>query len=175
MKPIAGLAVALSLTALVAGCSSSTTEPSSSSPSTTSKSATVTGDVTVFAAASLKTTFTELGARFQNEYPGTRITFNFAGSADLVAHSPRARRRRVRLADTGNMAKAIDAGVVTGSRWTSPTNTLTIVTPPETPKVSPLSPISPNPVRSGGVRHRRSHADRRPRRSKGSPGSSCHP
>ncbi|HKO34435.1 MAG TPA: substrate-binding domain-containing protein, partial [Candidatus Limnocylindria bacterium] len=84
MKPITGLAAVLGLAALVAGCSSPTPEPSSI-PSGTSESAAVTGDVTVFAAASLKKTFTELGSRFETDHPGTKVTFNFAGSSDLVA------------------------------------------------------------------------------------------
>jgi molybdate transport system substrate-binding protein len=127
---------ALGVAALVAGCSSSSTEPAApSSPSTASEAAAVTGDVTVFAAASLKKTFTELGTRFETDHPGTKVTFNFAGSSDLVAQLDQGAPADVfASADTNNMTKATDAGVVAGSPVNFATNTLTIVTPPGNPK-----------------------------------------
>jgi molybdate transport system substrate-binding protein len=42
------------------------------------------GDVTVFAAASLTESFTELGKRFERDNPGTTVTFNFGGSSTLA-------------------------------------------------------------------------------------------
>ena len=41
------------------------------------------GDVVVFAAASLKEAFTELGALFEAEHPGARVVLNLAGSQEL--------------------------------------------------------------------------------------------
>ncbi|WP_247695164.1 molybdate ABC transporter substrate-binding protein [Streptomyces sp. B93] len=43
------------------------------------------GEVTVFAAASLKESFTTLGERFEERYPGTEVTFSFGGSDALAA------------------------------------------------------------------------------------------
>ncbi|MFJ8185283.1 molybdate ABC transporter substrate-binding protein [Streptomyces sp. NPDC096105] len=43
------------------------------------------GTVTVFAAASLKESFTALGERFEKEHPGTEVAFNFNGSDSLAA------------------------------------------------------------------------------------------
>ncbi|MEO5876475.1 MAG: molybdate ABC transporter substrate-binding protein, partial [Streptosporangiaceae bacterium] len=40
--------------------------------------------VTVFAAASLTGTFTELGKAFEAAHPGSRVTFNFGSSATLA-------------------------------------------------------------------------------------------
>lgn len=40
--------------------------------------------VTVFAAASLTGTFTELGKRFEAEHPGVKVRFNFGSSATLA-------------------------------------------------------------------------------------------
>lgn len=40
--------------------------------------------VTVMAAASLNAPFQEIGALYQQRYPGTHVTFNFAGSQQLV-------------------------------------------------------------------------------------------
>ena len=44
----------------------------------------VSGDITVFAAASLTDTFTELGEEFEAAHPGTTVTFSFAGSSALA-------------------------------------------------------------------------------------------
>jgi molybdate transport system substrate-binding protein len=41
------------------------------------------GDVVVFAAASLKESFEELGALFEKEHPDTRVRLNLAGSQEL--------------------------------------------------------------------------------------------
>ncbi|NVN52254.1 molybdate ABC transporter substrate-binding protein [Mycolicibacterium hippocampi] len=92
-------------------------------------------DVTVFAAASLKSTFTELGARFEKDHPGTTVTFNFAGSSDLVTQLTQGAPADVfASADTNNMSKAVDAGLVSGDPVDFATNTLTIVTPPGNPR-----------------------------------------
>lgn len=45
----------------------------------------ISGDITVFAAASLKKTFTAIGEQFKKDHPGTNVEFTFAGSSDLVA------------------------------------------------------------------------------------------
>jgi molybdate transport system substrate-binding protein len=42
------------------------------------------GNLTVFAAASLTEAFTELGKAYEAEHPGVTITFNFAGSQQLA-------------------------------------------------------------------------------------------
>lgn len=134
MKSIAGVAAALSIAALVAGCSSTQTDSTTSSAAAPTSTA-ITGDVTVFAAASLKSTFTELGTQFEKDNPGTKVTFNFAGSSDLVAQLTQGAPGDVfASADTKNMTKAIDADLVTGDPVNFATNTLTIVTPPGNPK-----------------------------------------
>lgn len=43
-----------------------------------------TSSITVFAAASLTKTFTELGADFEKAHPGTTVTFSFAASSALA-------------------------------------------------------------------------------------------
>ena len=67
------------------------------------------GTLTVFAAASLKATFTEIGTIFQTENPGSTVTFNFAGSSDLVTQLTAGAPADVfASADTNNMTKATD-------------------------------------------------------------------
>ncbi len=124
MKTIAALTAMLGAATLLAGCSTPDTASQDSG----------TGQVTVFAAASLKKTFTELGARFEKDHPGTTVTFNFAGSSDLVAQLIQGAPADVfASADTANMTKAVDAGLVDGAPVDFATNTLTIVTPPGNP------------------------------------------
>ena len=111
-------AAAVLATGLVfaAGCSSS----DSGSDSTTTAAATsagseVTGEITVFAAASLNSTFTELGKSFESEYPGSTVKFNFAGSSDLVTQLGQGAPGDVfASANTANMDKAVADDLVAG-------------------------------------------------------------
>lgn len=64
----------------VAGCSSSSSSPASGS----SGSAARTGTITVFAAASLKETFTQLGKQFEAAHPGDTVKFSFGASSALA-------------------------------------------------------------------------------------------
>lgn len=74
-----------------------------------------TGALTVFAAASLTSAFTELGDAFEATTPGARVTFNFAGSSALAAQILEGAPADVfASADVDNMTKLTDAGA-TGS------------------------------------------------------------
>lgn len=70
----------------VAGCGSSGTSSGSlASPSaSTSASPTVSGSITVFAAASLKEAFTTIGKQFEAAHPGAKVTFSFGASSALA-------------------------------------------------------------------------------------------
>jgi molybdate transport system substrate-binding protein len=92
------------------------------------------GTVTVFAAASLKAAFTELAGKFEASHPGTKVSLSFAGSADLVTQITQGAPADVfASADTRNMAKLRDAGLVDGEPRNFATNTLTIAVPPGNP------------------------------------------
>lgn len=121
MRRILGTAAAaLTAVAMLAGCSNS-------SPNS--------GDITVFAASSLKSAFTALGAQLEKGNPGTRVKFSFAGSSDLVAQLTGGAPADVfASADTATMTKVVDASLVAGNPVNFATNTLTIVTPPGNPK-----------------------------------------
>ncbi|KUO08483.1 molybdate ABC transporter substrate-binding protein [Streptomyces sp. DSM 15324] len=79
-----GVAALLALSACSSGDSGDTSAKSDASPSA-SGSAKLSGTVTVFAAASLKESFTALGQEFEEAHPGTKVTFNFGGSDTLAA------------------------------------------------------------------------------------------
>lgn len=93
------------------------------------------GKIIVFAAASLKKPFTEIGERFKTENPGSAIEFSFAGSSDLVTQLTQGAPADVfASADTRNMNKAADAGLLAGEPVDFASNTLTIVVAPGNPK-----------------------------------------
>lgn len=113
-------ALAMVGTAVLAGCSSAQPD---------------TRTVTVFAAASLKSPFAELGAMFHRENPGTSVTFNFAGSSDLVAQLAQGAPGDVlATADSATMTAVVDAGLVSGAPVDFAANVLTIVTSRANPK-----------------------------------------
>ena len=111
------LLMVLALVGLVAGgcgdssSSSSTTTPalpttSTSPPSTTATTPPITGDITVFAAASLTESFKELGNAFQSANPAARVTFSFGSSSTLVTQINQGAPADVfASADTANMDK----------------------------------------------------------------------
>ena len=74
-KIFAVLAVCLILVITAAGCIASTETPSTAD--------TVTGEVNVFAAASLTGAFNEIKAQFETENPGITLSCNYAGSQAL--------------------------------------------------------------------------------------------
>jgi molybdate transport system substrate-binding protein len=78
----AGAAALLALSACSSSGSSSSGSGSSASGSSSPK---LSGNVTVFAAASLKESFTTLGKDFEKAHPGTKVTFSFGGSDTLAA------------------------------------------------------------------------------------------
>jgi molybdate transport system substrate-binding protein len=85
------LAMAAAAAMAVAGCSSSSSSSSapsgtgsSSTPAASSSSAEQTGTITVFAASSLKGTFTQLGKQFEAAHPGDTVKFSFGASSALA-------------------------------------------------------------------------------------------
>jgi molybdate transport system substrate-binding protein len=87
--------------------------------------------LTVFAAASLTNTFTELGKEFEADHDGVTVRFSFGGSSDLVEQIQSGAPADVfASADTKNMDKLGDAA-------TDPhdfaSNTLEIAVPPGNP------------------------------------------
>ncbi|WP_164418617.1 molybdate ABC transporter substrate-binding protein [Streptomyces salinarius] len=138
----AGAAALLALSA----CSSSS-DPGADSDSagaSSSSSAQVSGQVTVFAAASLKESFTTLGETFEKQHPGTEVTFNFAGSDTLAASITGGAPADVfASASPKTMATVTDAGAAAGTPVTFVRNQLEIATLPGNPdRVSSLKDLT---------------------------------
>jgi molybdate transport system substrate-binding protein len=138
----AGAAALLALSA----CSSSsdTGTDSDSAGGSSSSSAKVSGQVTVFAAASLKESFTTLGETFEKQHPGTEVTFNFAGSDTLAASITSGAPADVfASASPKTMATVTDAGAAAGTPVTFVRNQLEIATLPGNPdRVSSLKDLT---------------------------------
>ncbi|MEV6410838.1 molybdate ABC transporter substrate-binding protein [Kribbella sp. NPDC051718] len=79
------LATAVTAVAALTLVSCGDDTPAASSPSSNSSStASLSGTINVFAAASLTGTFTQLGKDFEAAHPGVKVVFNFAGSSALA-------------------------------------------------------------------------------------------
>ncbi|MFF2008533.1 molybdate ABC transporter substrate-binding protein [Streptomyces sp. NPDC058195] len=132
----AGAAALLALTA----CSSSGAADSAA-PSSSDK---LSGTVTVFAAASLKESFTALGRTFESRHPGTKVTFSFGGSDSLAASITGGAPADVfAAASTRTMKIVTDAGDAAGAPAAFVRNQLEIATLPGNPdKVSSLKDLT---------------------------------
>src|SRR5437764_1035555 len=103
----------------------------SSSAATTA----VSGNVTVFAAASLTAAFTAVGDAFKAANPDAKVTFNFASSSDLVTQINEGAAADVYAsADQANMQKLVDAAGNAGDPQVFARNSLQIIVQPGNPK-----------------------------------------
>ncbi|CAL9632608.1 molybdate ABC transporter substrate-binding protein [Streptomyces sp. enrichment culture] len=141
----AGAAAALALSA----CSSSSdsSDASGTGASGTAGASTspkLSGTVTVFAAASLKESFTTLGKEFEHRHPGTKVSFSFSGSDTLAASITGGAPADVFAAASPRTMKTVtDAGAASGAPVTFVRNQLEIATRPGNPaKVSSLKDLT---------------------------------
>ncbi len=131
---VSAAALALGLGATACGSDGKTT----AAPSATSAAAAapkLSGEVNVFAAASLTGTFTELGKKFETAYPGVQVKFNFGGSSALAQSINSGAPADVFAAASAKTMKTVsDAGGASGEPKTFVRNTLTIAVPKGNPK-----------------------------------------
>ncbi|MGR0160272.1 molybdate ABC transporter substrate-binding protein [Paenarthrobacter nitroguajacolicus] len=130
-KPFTAVLVAGALAASLGACGSGSAP---SSKGSANRDSSMSGEITVFAAASLKTTFTQLAKDFEVQHPGTKVTLSFAGSSDLVTQITQGAPADVfASADAKNMSKLADANLVDGAATNFATNVLEIAVPPGNP------------------------------------------
>jgi molybdate transport system substrate-binding protein len=90
--------------------------------------------LTVFAAASLTRTFTEIGKEFESQHDGVKVEFSFGGSSDLVSQIQQGAPADVfASADEANMEKLTGDDLQAGDPLDFASNTLEIATPPGNP------------------------------------------
>jgi molybdate transport system substrate-binding protein len=122
--PIAALAF------IVVACGSD-----ASTSDTTAAPAGVSGDITVFAAASLTDSFNEIGDAFMNANPDAKVTFSFDASSALVTQITQGAPADVfASADTTNMDKLTTASLNGTQPEIFATNLLAIIVPKGNPK-----------------------------------------
>jgi molybdate transport system substrate-binding protein len=135
-------AVAVALLAVVAAAGSvafaTTPSPPSTEEGTTETPASSTpaldGDITVFAAASLTESFTEVGAAFAAAHPDATATFSFDASSALVQQIIEgAPADMFASADTANMDKLTDAELNGTEPVVFATNVMTIIVAADNP------------------------------------------
>jgi molybdate transport system substrate-binding protein len=95
----------------------------------------VSGDITVFAAASLTDAFEMIATVFEEEHPDIDVVFNFAASSELVAAivDDDAPVDVFASADQNNMDKLVEAERNDGEPATFATNSLEIIVEPGNP------------------------------------------
>ncbi|GIG87324.1 molybdate ABC transporter substrate-binding protein [Plantactinospora endophytica] len=104
------------------------------SPQPEGSGSAVTGSVTVFAAASLTESFTQIGKDFEAANPGVKVTFSFAGSSALATQINQGAPADVfASAAPTNMKVVTDAGNGDGAPTTFVRNQLVIAVPKGNP------------------------------------------
>jgi molybdate transport system substrate-binding protein len=126
------------------GSADTTGAPATEAPATTAAATTeapttttpgVEGDITVFAAASLTESFTEVGEAFTATNPDAKVTFSFDASSALVQQITEGAPANVfASADVANMDKLTGAGLDGTEPVIFATNLLTIIVQPDNPK-----------------------------------------
>ena len=146
-------AIAFLATALVAvglaGCGSGDDSSGSSSSASGSSSASLSGSITVFAAASLTESFTALGQQFETANPGVKVTFSFAASSALAMQITSGAPADVfASASTKNMDQVVSAGDASDPKFFA-TNVMEIAVPPANPgKVTGVDSLASSSVKT---------------------------
>jgi molybdate transport system substrate-binding protein len=138
--------VAATLAAVAAaGCSSG---GSGSSSSTASPASSSTGTITVFAAASLTESFTQLGKQFEAAHPGDTVKFSFGPSSGLAEQITSGAPADVfASAAPANMDQVVSAGDAS-SPQSFAKNVMEVATPPNNPgNVSSVNDLAKQSVK----------------------------
>jgi len=138
----------------VAGCSSGSSSStasgsgSSSSPPASSSPAAATGTITVFAASSLKESFTQLGKQFEAAHPGDTVNFSFGASSTLATQITSGAPADVfASASTKNMDQVVTAGDASGPQNFAK-NIMEVAIPPSNPgHVTSVTDLAKSPVK----------------------------
>jgi len=130
----------------VAGCSSSGSPSATSSHSSSPPAHT--GTITVFAAASLMGSFTQLGQQFEAAHPGDTVKFSFGPSSGLATEITSGAPADIfASASTKNMDAVVTAGDAASPRDFAK-NTAEVAVPPSNPgKVSSVKDLAKSSVK----------------------------
>lgn len=117
----------------VAGCGSAATTHPAASGGSRSIGVSTSGAITVFAAASLQGSFTQLGRQFEALHPGSKVTFSFGPSSGLATQIVNGAPADVfASAAVQNMNQVVSAGKAAGASDFAK-NKMEIAVPPSNP------------------------------------------
>lgn len=126
--PVAAALVVFALN--VAACGNS----AGSSGASTAGKVSLSGSITVSAAASLKSAFTQMGKTFESEHHGTTVAFNFGSSGALATQIQQGAPADVfASASSQDMDPVVKAGDISGTPAIFAHNSLEIVVRPGNP------------------------------------------
>jgi molybdate transport system substrate-binding protein len=110
-------------------------QPAATSPADSAADTALSGELTVFAAASLTEAFTALGRQFEADNPNITVIFNFAGSQQLAQQLAQGAPADVfASANSRQMEVAIKAErIVSGTQQVFVRNRLVAITPADNP------------------------------------------
>lgn len=129
------VACAVLLAALLAACGGGgqTAGPSEPAPGTATTA--ISGELTVFAAASLTDAFEEVGRQFEEANPDVSVTFNLASSSTLATQITQGAPADVFASANQTQMDVVDeADLVVGDRTTFARNSLQIAVEPGNPR-----------------------------------------
>lgn len=122
------------LALLVAACGSGASSTPGNTPGQTAAPGGASGNVNVFAAASLTDAFTEIGKGFETANPEATVTFNFGASSALVQQILSGAPADVfAAASTATMGQATEGGAAAGEPTVFVRNRLQIAVPAGNP------------------------------------------
>ena len=127
--------VLASLALVLTGCATGADQdPAATAAPTASAEPELTGDLTVYAAASLKAAFDELATQFEQQHPSVDVQpITYDGSSTLATQIIEGAPVDVfASADEKNMQKVVDEGLASGPELFA-TNTLVLVVPADNP------------------------------------------
>jgi molybdate transport system substrate-binding protein len=134
-RRLAATAVAVVLS--LASCARSNENPAVAPESSPSDAApAITGNATIFAAASLTESFNQIGEAFEKAHPGTDLTFSFGSSGTLATQIVEGGGVAdvFASADDANMKKVSDAQLLEGAPRVFARNRLQIAVAPGNPE-----------------------------------------
>jgi molybdate transport system substrate-binding protein len=126
-------------------------------------------DLTVFAASSLTGAFTALGKTFEQQHPGTHVTFNFGASDDLAGQIQSEGTADVFASASPTWMDAVQKKPGVNDRSDFARNTLIIIVPQGTRRTSSRSTTSRTRASSSSSRRRASRSAITPARRSGTP------
>ncbi len=151
MRRIATITVAALVGLGLGGCGSDDSGSGTGGGATASTAASpsVSGDITVLAAASLTESFTTLGRQFEAAHPGVKVTFGFAGSSALATQITSGAPADVfASASTKNMDTVVAAGAAADPTVFAE-NIMEIAVPPSNPgKVTGVDSLASSAVKT---------------------------